>query len=164
MRLRGPGYGPTMSDSPRDRIPGYIGAMATLASGIGGASLVARATGRHLPNRFSAYDLVTGGIATHKLARLITKDGVTTPIRAPFTEFEGAAGSAEVNERPKEGHPQHTIGELLTCPFCMAPWLASGYVVGLAVAPRFARAVAAGGTVVAISDFLQHAYARVRTE
>jgi hypothetical protein len=115
-----------------------------------------------LPARYHVGDLIVGGIATHKFTRIISKAGVTTPLRAPFTEFEGEAGDGEVNERPREKHPQHTIGELLTCPFCLAPWVSSGYVIALAIAPRAARAWAATFSIVAASDFLQHAQAAVR--
>ena len=112
---------------------------------------------------YAVLDLVVGGLATHKFARLVAKDGVTTPLRAPFTEFEGEIGSAEVAERPKDEHPLHTVGELLVCPFCLAPWVSAAYVAGLTLAPRATRAWGATFAIVGASDFLQHAYARVRT-
>ena len=85
-------------------------------------------------------------------------------MRAPFTEYEGLAGPAELNESPKSGHGRHTLGELLTCPFCLAPWVATGYVSGLAFAPGVARSWAAVFALVATSDALQHVYARLQTE
>jgi hypothetical protein len=57
---------------------------------------------------------------------------------------------------------RHTVGELLTCPFCLGQWVGTGYVAGLALAPRAARTWAAVFTVTAVSDLLQHFYARVR--
>ena len=57
---------------------------------------------------------------------------------------------------------RHTIGELLTCPFCMDVWIGTAYVGALQVAPRAARTWAAVFAVTAVSDFLQHAYARLR--
>jgi hypothetical protein len=56
---------------------------------------------------------------------------------------------------------RHTVGELLTCPFCLAVWIGTAYVAGLGVAPRAARAWAAVFAVTGVSDFLQHAYARL---
>ena len=41
-------------------------------------------------------DLVLLGIATHKLSRIVTKDIVTSPFRAPFVEFKKDAGAGEV--------------------------------------------------------------------
>jgi hypothetical protein len=87
---------------------------------------------------------------------------VTSPLRAPFTKFEAAAGAAEHVERPRGSHLRHTIGELLTCPFCMDVWVGTAYVAGLAVAPRVTRAWAAVFGVVGVADALQHAYARLR--
>ena len=154
-----------MSDSPRDRIPTYVGAMAAYAGALGSAVAVGRLRGNRLNHGYAVADLVLGALATHKFTRLAAKDGITTPLRAPFTEFEEEAGSAEVNESPKKNsHPQHTIGELLVCPFCLAPWVASGYVAALNLAPRTARAWAATFSIVAASDWLQHGYGRVRTD
>jgi Protein of unknown function (DUF1360) len=151
-----------MSESPRERIPSYLAAMTVFgAAWAGFAGLVARGDAA-VPENYPMRDLLLGGVATHKFTRLISKDGVTTPLRAPFTVFEGEIGDAEVEERPRDEHPQHTIGELLTCPFCLAPWVASAYVAGLALAPRTTRTWAAVMSVVAASDFLQQGYARAR--
>ena len=134
------------------------GAMA--AYGVAVSALVAtvRMNGRP-PAGFETADLVLGGIATHKFARLITKSSVASPIRAPFTQFEECSGPSEHNEVPRAGnHAQHAIGELLTCPFCLGVWVGTGYVTALAVAPRGARAWAAVFTVTAIADTMQHVY------
>jgi hypothetical protein len=95
---------------------------------------------------------------------VISKDGVTTPLRAPFTHFEHNTGSAEVHETPRTEPARHVVGELLSCPFCLAPWIATGYVATLAVSPRLARAWAAVFGIVGGADFLQQAYGRVRTD
>ncbi len=46
-------------------------------------------------------NLVLLGVATHKLSRLIAKDGVTSPLRAPFATYDGQASGPEVIERPR---------------------------------------------------------------
>jgi hypothetical protein len=153
-----------MDDSPRNRIAGYLGALAVFTAGTVGTAVVGKLRGHSLPESFDPLDLAIGGVATFKFARLVSKDAVTTPLRAPFTEYEGDAGAGELNEKPRPGHPQHTIGELVTCPFCLAPWIATGYVAGLSLSPRLARTWAAVFSVVAASDTLQFAYARIRTE
>lgn len=152
------------ADDTHDRIPGYLGALTVFGTSVLAALVAGRAADKELPDRFRTRDLVLGAIATHKFTRIIAKDAVTTPIRAPFTEFEKPLGSGEVQDRPRDEHPQHAIGELLTCPFCLAPWTATAYVAALTVAPRAARAWAAVFTVVGGSDALQHIYARVRTD
>jgi hypothetical protein len=153
-----------MADDTHERIPGYAGALTVFGASVVAAVVAGRAADRELPERFRTRDLVLGALATQKFTRILAKDAVTTPIRAPFTEFEKPLGSGEVQDRPRPEHPGHTIGELLTCPFCLAPWVATGYVAALTVSPRAARAWAAVFTIVGGSDALQHAYARLRTD
>ena len=75
-----------------------------------------RAGGRELPERPRAADLLLAGVATHKLSRLLTKDRVTSFIRAPFTRYEQPAGHGEVEEEPRGSGLRLAIGELLVCP------------------------------------------------
>jgi hypothetical protein len=113
----------------------------------------------HRPVRFEVTDLLLGGIATHKFARLVTKSSVASPVRAPFTTFVECSGPSEHSERPRDdNHVQHAIGELLTCPFCLGVWVGTGYVAALSMAPRGARVWAALFTVTAVADTMQHAY------
>jgi hypothetical protein len=79
-------------------------------------------------------DVLLAGAATHKLARLIAKDKVTSFARAPFTEFQGKGGPSEVEGAPRGSGLRYAAGELLVCPYCLGLW---------------------------ISDFLQLAYARL---
>ena len=153
-----------MSNSPHDahRIVGYLGSMGTFAALWATTHRAVGRSERTWPTRYAAADMLLGSVATHKLSRIVSKEGVATPLRAPFTEFEGEAGSGEVHERPKHGLA-HVPGELLTCPFCLAPWIATAYVAGLILAPGPTRAGAAVFATVAGSDALQHAYARLAT-
>jgi hypothetical protein len=153
-----------MSDDTHDRLPGYLGALTAFGASVLTAVLAGRARGAELPRRFEARDLLVGAVATQKFTRILAKDAVTTPLRAPFAEYDRPLGSGEVQDRPKHGHPEHAIGELLACPFCLAPWTATAYVAALTLAPRAARAWAAVFSVVAGADALQHVYARVRTD
>jgi Protein of unknown function (DUF1360) len=51
--------------------------------------------------KLSAGDVVMMTVATHKLSRTITKDKVTSFVRAPFTRLEGPAGHGELDEKPR---------------------------------------------------------------
>jgi hypothetical protein len=155
-----------MPDSPHDheRIAGYLTVMSVFGSVVAGTATWARRRGYGLAPSYALGDLALGAIATHKFSRLLSKEGVTTPLRAPFTEWQENIGSAEVHETPRPEPVRHVVGELLTCPFCLAPWIATVYVAMLTVAPPVARAWAAVFGIVAGSDFLQHAYAHVRTD
>lgn len=110
------------------------------------------------PERVEPLDIVTVGIATHKLARLITKDKVTAFIRAPFVRYEESSGQGEVEEEPRGEGLRHATGELLVCPYCVSQWVVGAFGVGLVAAPRFTRLVAGIYTAEAVADFLQLAY------
>lgn len=62
----------------------------------------------------STRDFLLLALATHKLSRLITKDAVTSPFRAPFATYEGSTGAGEVSEKPRGTGMQRALGELFT--------------------------------------------------
>jgi hypothetical protein len=133
--------------------------MGVYGAAVGGLSLVLRRRRRRLPERIPAADLALLSVATHKLSRLLTKDTVTAPLRAPFTRFKGPGAAGEVNEEPRDDTPgKHAVGELVTCPFCMAQWVGTGFLFGYLLAPRATRVAASLFTMVAASDALQYAY------
>jgi Protein of unknown function (DUF1360) len=136
----------------------YAALSGTLVAAVGGAALALRRSGRELPERPAAGDIVLIGTASHKVSRLLTKDKVSSFLRAPFTEFQEASGQGEVEERPRGRGLQLALGELLGCPYCVGLWVASGLSVGLVAAPRLTRFVASVFTAETISDFLQAAY------
>jgi hypothetical protein len=147
-----------MTQRPLGGYAALSGAFATLVAAFGAW---VRHSGRELPERVAPGDLVLVTIATHKLSRLITKERVTSTLRAPFTSYQGEGGPGEVEERARGRGLRRAIGELLTCPYCISLWIAAGFAAGLTVAPRAARWIAAIFTAVFGSDVLQLAYKRV---
>ncbi len=135
----------------------YAGVIAVFNAAFAGALLTARATGRPLP-RLGLDDLLLFGAATHKVSRLVSKNRVTAPIRAPFTKLEGRGGPAEVEETPRGRGVRRVLGELALCPYCLDQWVAAGFVTGSIFAPRATRLVAGLFVTVGIADFLQVAY------
>jgi hypothetical protein len=141
-------------------LSGYVMVMGIYACVVTLAGVVALVTGRVLPERWRVHDLLTVAVGTHKLSRTITKDAVTSPIRAPFTHYAGTSGPAEVHEEVRQTNPlRHSLGELLTCPFCLDVWVTTAFVIGLIFVPRIARLVAGAFTALTAADFLQLAYA-----
>jgi hypothetical protein len=138
---------------------GLLGAMGTyLALTTAGAAAV-RASGKELPTRIPLGDTVLLTIATFRIARTIAKDPIASPLRAPFTTFQGQSGEAEIAEEVRvHGGIKHAIGELVTCPFCLAQWTATALVFGYATAPRATRLAALTMTMVAVADAGQFAY------
>lgn len=135
---------------------GYVASMSVYGATAAVLGFVVRRRG--VPRSIPWSDVALVSLATHKLARLIAKDSVTSPLRAPFTRFQGAAGEAELNEEVRGQGALKAVGELITCPFCLGQWVATGFVFGLALAPRATRMVATIFTALAVSDFLQVGY------
>jgi hypothetical protein len=150
----GEGYAPPGEYRP---IGGYAVLAGVFGAGLGGALLAARRSGRELPD-LSTRDLVLTGVATHKLSRLLTKDKVTAFLRAPFTEFQESSGHGEVEERARGRGLRLAVGELLVCPYCLAQWVAGGFVVGHVFAPNVTRLLTGLWSAHAVADAAQLAY------
>jgi Protein of unknown function (DUF1360) len=141
------------------RVPflGHLVLMSVFLTGFGSA-FVATLFGRQKVTGPTWGDLALMSVATHKLSRLVTKDRVTSPFRAPFTRLLRDSGSGEVEEEARGRGLRRAIGQLVTCPFCVAPWLAAMMITGFSNAPRFTRLVAATFSIVSGSDFLNRVY------
>jgi hypothetical protein len=146
------GYAPPGEDRP---LGPYAALITVFNIGLTGALAALR---RDLPDRTSAGDLALLTVATHKLSRVIAKDKVTSPVRAPFVRYEEDAGPSEVSESPRGTGFRKAVGELISCPFCIAQWIAAAGLLGLAIAPRPTRFLASLFTIVSGADFLQIAY------
>jgi hypothetical protein len=120
--------------------------------------LIARKAGRPIPERIEARDIALLGVATHKLSLLVAHDAVTSPLRAPFTELQEKQSPKRVQEKPRGKGLRRSLGELLTCHFCVGQWVASFFTYGLVLAPAVTRMVASIFAVVALSDHLHQAY------
>lgn len=146
-------------DDPRP-LGGYLAIMGVYVAVVAVAAVLAALTGRRLPARWRLQDLVILAVGTHKLSRTATKDAVTSPLRAPFAHYRGPAGAGEVREGARQGSQlRHSLGELLTCPYCFGMWVATGFGIGLVFAPSFTRLLAGILTALTGADFLQFAYA-----
>jgi Protein of unknown function (DUF1360) len=80
----------------------------------------------------------------------------------PFTEYEEPASASAVNEKSRGTGLQRALGDLISCPFCMGPWVATALAYGFRKRPRVTRFVSGIFTVVAISEFLHYAFAAVQ--
>jgi hypothetical protein len=136
---------------------GYGGAM--LSYGL--VLAVALSVARRKRIRPGWADVAMLGIATHKLSRIVTKDFVTAPLRAPFTQRQAAEGAAEVHDEPRGGALRKSVGYLLTCPYCLGIWIATGLNTVLLIRPVQTRFVLRLLTSVTLSDFLHLSYSRL---
>lgn len=111
-----------------------------------------------LPDAVPFRDIALLGVAAHKVARHITNDAVTSPVRAYFNRYGHSASTGEVSEVPRRTGLARAVGELLSCPWCAAGWCSMGFGFSYAFNPRLTRFVASIFTIEALADFLHIAY------
>ena len=154
--------------SPPGLLRGYsdqdtpLGAYAVLTAVFGtgfGALLASAARSGRLPDEVKWSDVLLLGVATHKVSRIVSRDKITSFLRAPFTRYEGPAHINEVNENPRGEGLQRSMGELLACPLCLAAWVGGLFFSGYLFAPRATRVVAALFSSLTLADWLHLAYA-----
>lgn len=167
-----PGQAPTERLGDMPPFSGYaestqpLGAYGVLTTGFTTALAAGLASAQRrgrLPEEIATKDIIVLGVATHKLARLLTKDSVTSFARAPFVHLEDKSGTNSVSERPRGRGLRRSIGELISCPECTGQWVASGLVVGLVHAPRVTRLISAMYASLAIGDMLQFVYVGLKS-
>jgi hypothetical protein len=139
----------------------YAALMGAFTIATGGFAAWIKRSGREFPERIEGRDLALITVAAHKASRLLAKDRVTSPVRAPFTSFQEDSGAGEVEERARGRGVRRAIGELLICPYCLSMWLATILSGGLIVAPRQTRWIASVLSAHFGADVLQVAYKKL---
>ncbi len=120
--------------------------------------LLARASGRPIPERIKPGDIVLFGAATHKLSWIVSGDVIAAPLRAPFTELEEVNSPKNVQEKPRDTGLRRSLGELLTCRFCLGMWISAFFAYGLILFPAATRLVGAIFAMLTVSDHLHQTY------
>ena len=144
-------------------LSGYLRVVGIYGAAVAVLGTAGRLTGRRLVGRLDLADFALLSLGTHKMTRVIAKDAITSPFRAPFTKYTEPGGAGEVNEDVRaRSEWGHAVGELLSCPFCLAVWTASGFMAGMSFAPRHTRVVATVFSITAVSDALQYAYSALK--
>ncbi len=145
-------------DGGEEPLPSYAAVAGLFNLILAAFLLLARRTGRPLPERIETRDIALLGVATHKLSLLIAQDAVTSPLRAPFTELREKESPKRMDEKPRGKGLRRSLGELITCQFCVGQWVASFFTYGLVLFPAATRLVASIFAVVALSDHLHQTY------
>ncbi len=117
--------------------------------------------GIRLITQMSVVDLLSISIASYKLAWLLSRDFVTSFIRAPFVKYEQTLGAGSVTESARGEGLQLAIGQLLTCPWCLTQWTAVFFMYGLIFIPDITRFTAIVLVIVAIGEILHLGYERL---
>jgi hypothetical protein len=149
------------SDESRP-LGGHVALVSVFAGAVATVAVAQRKSGRPLPERLPAEDLVLMSIGTYKLSRLIAKDRITSFMRAPFTRYKGESERpSEVSEEARGTGLQRAIGELLVCPYCLGQWVGTGFLAIYLREPRLARTLAGLFAIVSGADLLQEAWIAV---
>jgi hypothetical protein len=144
-------------------LAGYATLIGIFGVGLAGLTLASRR--RPTADSLEGLDLLLLGLATHRLSRALTRDWVTAPLRAPFTEYQESSDiGGEVVETARGAGLRKAVGQLLTCRFCIGPWAALGLLGGYFANHRFGRVVATVFSAAALSDFLHVGYERAHAE
>ena len=151
---------PLFAGYGNNRMP--LGSYAVLM-GVYGTSLAGylawRGGGDRAPlPRLRLDDLLLFGLATHKITRIVARDFVTAPLRAPFVRFKSKDRASEVNEESRGTGLRRAVGDLISCTFCLGPWVAGAFMATHAVRPRETRLVASIFALTTLSDFLHRGY------
>jgi hypothetical protein len=147
------------SDAPRP-LAGYSVLMATFTTAAAAMAIIGAR--RSNSDEYDLKDLGLLALATHSISRIVAKDRVTSVVRAPFVEDaklpEGDVPDSNASE------VKEAAGQLITCPHCLGPWVATGLLTGLRVAPRETRFLATVFALADVSSFLQRVYARLEED
>lgn len=104
------------------------------------------------------FDLLLLGVATYKMSYLLTKDVITSVLRAPFTRFLHAASPDDVQETARGKGLQRAIGELLSCPWCSAQWIVAVLFYAFILFPLVTKFIILLFTALVLSDIIMVFY------
>jgi hypothetical protein len=155
-------YDDQYDDEAEVPVKGYAALAGTFAAGAALFTVTAWRRGVRLPEQVPPWDVALLGTATFKASRLLSRDKVTSFLRAPFTRRAGHGAGGEVMDEPRGEGARRAVGDLVTCPFCASVWVAGALTATYACAPRAARLVTAGLTAVTVADWLQYAWTRTQ--
>lgn len=91
--------------------------------------------------RLGVVDIGLIGIASHRVGRIVAFERVALPLREPFTATVPDGTGVDETVVARGRGVQWAIGELMSCPTCVASWAALMMYVGLAVVPGPTRAL-----------------------
>jgi Protein of unknown function (DUF1360) len=97
--------------------------------------------------RMTPLDLATLGLATLRIAKVISEDEITSVLREPLVE------EAEGSKRPRRAGWRWALGKLVLCPTCTGTWVAAFLGYSLHLFPRETRPLLAIMSASGIEQF-----------
>ena len=101
-----------------------------------GATVLASGRRPVLP---SPAELVMLGLASHRIGRMVSFERVGEPFRAPFTATVPDESGADETVVARGRGVRWVLGELVSCPTCVATWASLGLAIGQRFLPAPTR-------------------------
>ncbi|MCL5110632.1 MAG: DUF1360 domain-containing protein [Chloroflexi bacterium] len=100
------------------------------------------------------FDLFLLGLASYRTGRVLAYERVAEAIRAPFTKtVPDDSGFGETVVAKGKG-VQWSLGELFSCPICLATWVGAGLLYALDLIPRPARIYVNAMSVAGVAELV----------
>ena len=131
----------------------YFALMASWTAGMIGMARM----GEHKFEPFTLGEGLSYALATHGLARIVSTETVTLPLRSPFVDRE-FTDDGECTETPRGTGLRKAIGELVTCPYCCSTWAATMFMAGRLARPRATRVLMSVIAAGAAANMLHRAF------
>ncbi|HET8571166.1 MAG TPA: DUF1360 domain-containing protein [Candidatus Limnocylindria bacterium] len=133
---------------------GRVLKLALIGSFLGSGALASLPSLVRRRPRTGPMQLLMLGTAAYRIGRMVAFERVAVPLREPFTAtVPDSSGAGETVVARGRG-PQWVLGELLSCPICVATWAASGLFIGLGVVPRYTQTLLTVLTATGIAEVL----------
>jgi len=122
-----------MDDTQQRRPYGYYAVLIGLYNALYGLFLLLYRRKDNRLEQLSGLDLTLLGLATLRMAKLVSEDEVTAVLRRPLVDVEGG------QRRPKGRGLRLALGKLVLCPTCTGTWVAALFTYALHLFPRQTR-------------------------
>jgi len=121
------------------------------------AVVAKRGQKRHAAVDLGWLDLAMLGLTAFRAGRLTAYDQVTEPLREPVTATQSDSYGTSQTTVPEGSGVRKAIGSLVSCPTCVATWVAALLVYGLRIAPGPTRLFLAITSTAGLAEILNSA-------
>jgi hypothetical protein len=119
--------------APESKPYGYYAGLIALYNAIFAAFLLIYRGRPHRLERITPLDLAMLGLATLRMAKLVSEDEITAVVRKPLVAVENG------ERHPRGQGLRWALGKLVLCPTCSGTWIAAFLTYALHLFPRYTR-------------------------
>lgn len=111
----------------------YYAGLIALFNAVFGVFLWLYRGARNPLEKITPLDFTLLGLATLRMAKMVSEDEITAVVRRPLVEVENG------ERRPKGRGLRWALGKLVLCPTCTGTWIAAILTYSLHLWPRYTR-------------------------